>query len=338
MRDGIFFIANGNAGKVVTMSSFGDLLSMVYNPDKNPPPVILKSAETGADVQGRLARQYPFNAPGEIAVDSRRTIFVEERVPEERRSFDEASQSSLEYVVLRFSREGEYLDFLGQEGVGGTPFPLISSIHITPKDECVVVTITGEGWLVFWFDPNGMLLSTIAVRRDGLPVPDTIDQAYPSLDGLALSPDGAGLLLKVDYFRDTIDADTKTRTGIEYATSWAWVLDRTTGSFSEHYELPGFVSLVDNGTKERPVPRGWDFVGTARGAVFMSAVDDDGSLQYGVFDPESKTLSRFSLIIDPDEMLYNCFHLSPEGILSGILASRYEARIVWWRFDKVTGA
>jgi hypothetical protein len=337
MRDGIFFIANGNAGKVISLSSFGDLLSMVYNPDKNPAPVVLKRAEPGEQAQGRLARPYPFTAPGEVAIDSRRTIFVEERVPEERRSYDEASQSSLEYVVLRFSREGEYMDFLGQEGVGGTPFPLISGIYLSPNDECVVVALSGDGWTAYWFDPRGILLSTVSIRRDNLPRPEEDAQLFPSMDGITLSPDGQNLLLKIDYYRDVVDQDTKARTGIEFSSSWAWLLSRSSGVYLERYELPGFESLVPAKGNAKPIARSWDLAGTALNAVFLSSVDDDGATYFGVYDLASKSLSRFSIIIEPDELMYKSFYLSSDGILSALLASRYEARVVWWRFDRVLG-
>lgn len=337
MRDGIFFIANGNAGKVISLSSFGDLLSMVYNPDRNPAPVILKLAQAGEPAQGRVARTYPFNAPGAIAVDSRRSFFVEERVPEERRSYDEAAQASLEYVVLRFSRDGEYQDYLGQEGLGGTPFPLIASILITPSDGCVVVCVTGEGWTAFWFSAEGLLESTVRISRDRLPLPEGEADLFPSLDGIGLSPDGDGLLLKIDYYRDVIDQATRSRTGVEFASSRAWILSRSRGGFEDDFELPGFEPPQAKRGAPKPVPRSWDFLGVTLGKVFMSAVDDEGSTYFGVFDPASKVLSRFSLVIEPDELMYRTLHLSPDGIVSAILATRFEARVVWWRFDRVIG-
>lgn len=337
MRDGIFFISNGNAAKLLTLSSFGDLLAMVYNPERNPKPAILKE-ETGATgLQGRSAKEYAFNAPGEITVDSKRTVFVADRVPEERRSYDQASQASLENVVLRFSRDGDYLDYLGQEGVGGTPFPFITGLYMTPADECVVVSITGEGWSVFWFDPRGMLLSTTTVRRDELPASPDDASLIPSLEAIAAAPDGSGLVLKVDYYREIVDAETKTRAGIEFAQSLAWILDRGTGAYREPYEIPAFESISAVKAGEQPVPRSWDFAGTAAGAVFLSSTDEDGSTYYAIYDMGSRTLKRFALRIDPEEMLYTAFSLSPEGILSAILGTRYEARVVWWRFDRVMG-
>jgi len=337
MRDGIFFVSDGNAAKVMILSSFGDLLSMIYDPERNPAPVVLTPAEPGAAVQGRAARTYPFNEPGAIAVDSAKTLYVQERVPEDRRAYDESARARLEYVVLRFSRDGEYLDFLGQEGVGGTPFPVVTGLFITPADECVVTTMTGEGWSVYWFDQRGLLLSTIAIRRDGVPLPDDEPGLFPSMDGMAPAPDGSGLLFKTDYYRELVDEETGTREGIEFASTWIWRMDRTSAAFVERYEIPAFESLYAARTGQDGVPRSWDFAGAAVSAVFLSAVDEDGSTYYGLYDLADRTLKRYSVRIEDDELLYTDFSLSSEGILLALLGTRYEARVVWWRFDRLLG-
>jgi len=337
MRDGIFFVANGNAAKVLTLSSFGDLLAMVYNPERNPPPVTLLPAGDSSAAQGRTAREYPFSAPGEIAVDSKRTIFVEDRVPEGRRTYDETMKASLEYVILRFSRDGEYLDYLGQEGVGGTPFPRLAGLFMTSNDNCVAVTLTGQGWTAFRFDPSGNLLSTISIKRDDLPSPPDEAGNIASMDGIIASPDGSGLILKIDYYREIIDQETHTQAGIEFSSSWAWIMDGSTGSYVERLELPSFESIANAKNGEDTVLRSWELVGAASASLFLSAIDDDNATYYGLFDMDSKSFKRFYLRIDPEELLYTAFSLSPEGILSAILASKYEARFVWWRFDKVLG-
>ncbi len=337
MRDGIFFVANGNAAKVLTLSSFGDLLAMVYNPERNPPPLMLKSAEYGTPAQGRTARSYPFSSPGEIAVDSKRTIFVEDRVPDGRRSYDDTMKASLEYVVLRFSRDGEYLDYLGQEGVGGTPFPRLTGLFMSSSDDCIVVTLTGVGWTAFRFDPRGTLLSTVTVNRNNLPHPNEEADSIASMDSIISSPDGSGFILKIDYYREIIDQETRSQSGIEYSSSWAWIMDGSTGSYTDRYELPGFDSVVERKSGGKAVPRAWELAGAASNTLFLSAADEDGSTYYGLFDMGTKSLRRFSLRIDPEELLYTAFSLSPDGILSAVLGAPYEARFVWWRFDKMIG-
>jgi len=337
MRDGIFFVSNGNASKIMAFSSFGDLLMMIYDPENNPEPVILKPAVQGVPSQGRVARTYPLNAPGFIAVDSRRTIFVEDRVPESRAMYDPELNASLEYVVLRFSRDGEFLDYLGQEGIGGTPFPLIAGIYITEADECAVVTMSGEGWSVYWFDKSGFLVSNVMVRRNALPLPANSDGLIASFDGIVPSPEGMGLLVKIDYFREIIDQETRTKAGIKFVNSLVWRMDQLDGDYVETYELPPFESMSAIRSGEKVVPRSWDFGGAAAGNLFLSAVDEDGQTYYALYELAARSMRRFALGIEADELRYVTFSLAPEGILSAILGSSYEARIVWWRFDRLTG-
>jgi hypothetical protein len=42
--------------------------------------------------------------------------------------------------------------------------------------------------------------------------------------------------------------------------------------------------------------------------------------------------------VDQDELQFNTFNLSADGILSALLVSNYEAKLVWWRTDKIWGA
>jgi hypothetical protein len=157
------------------------------------------------------------------------------------------------------------------------------------------------------------------------------------MDKAIAAPDGSGLILKVDYYREIIDQETHTQAGIEFSSSWAWIMDGATGNYVERYELPTFESMIGRKSDEPRVSRAWELAGAAAGALFLSAADDDGSTYYGLFDIRSKSMKRFSLRIDPEETLYASFSLSPEGILSAVLGSRYEARFVWWRFDKMLG-
>jgi hypothetical protein len=39
--------------------------------------------------------------------------------------------------------------------------------------------------------------------------------------------------------------------------------------------------------------------------------------------------------VDPDELRFNEFHLSPEGILCALLVDEWKAKLVWWRLDKL---
>ncbi|MDR0878732.1 MAG: hypothetical protein LBN21_11815, partial [Treponema sp.] len=139
MRDGLFYISDGNGQKIARYNSYGDLLFMIYNEDTNPQPITLRTnIEDGAQVT-RWAFSYPLREPGQIVVDSRKHIYVEDRLPYERHSIDTESKALLDSVILHFDADGRFVEYLGQEGIGGSPFPRIIGLYTSIRDELAVV-------------------------------------------------------------------------------------------------------------------------------------------------------------------------------------------------------
>jgi hypothetical protein len=332
MREGIFYIANGPGARVVRFSSFGDVLSMIYDPERNPEPFILEPSAGGTG-RARAAYRYPFQSIGELAVDSKQTIYVEDRLPAERRVMDKDSGAFLDYVVLRFDKEGRYLDYLGQEGIGGTPFPYILGIHSTANDECVVISMTQTAWLMHWFDDRGFLVNSVRLRRDSLPHPAKGDKLIASLDRISPDSRGRSLLIKVDYYEEAVDPSTQSGAGIEYAASWVWRMDIQDASLPQRWAIPA-AEAGPGGADDRfvNVP---EFLGAAGDYLFFLSVEEGGGSYYTAIDRTDMDLTRFKIDIAPDELNYASFFISREGILCALLGTKLEARIVWWRFDKL---
>lgn len=336
MREGIFYLANGAGSRITRFSSFGDVLSMLYNPDHNPEPLLLKAqADKGA--AGRRAIQYPFRALGEIAVDTRQNIFVEDRLPVERRVYDKDLDAMLDHVVLRFDKDGNSLDYLGQDGVGGTPFPFIENIYVTASDDCVVVAMTQTNWLVDWFDPKGFVRHSLRIRRDALPQPQGEKGLIANLDRICPDSDGSRLVVKVDYYRESVDPSTKSDSGVEFAGSWAYHMDPSTGEISDRWEVPTTtVAAAQSAKGANPVAVSIpQLLGMADSRLFYISSGEGEKSVVSIYDVRTKATSRYSIDIAADELYYSTLYLSPEGILCALLGTRYEARLVWWRFDKI---
>jgi hypothetical protein len=204
MRDGLFYLANGNSAKIMELSSYGDLIFLLYNPNENPPPTSFRNPQNadqagteegtqpGGTQEGtqpaepagqeqaersaeplastRRAVTYPLRRIGEIVVDSRKQLYVEDTVSEERQVHDKELNVLLDRVILRFDRHGDLRDFIGQEGVGGTPFPYVDSLYITDLDDLVVICRTPRYWHVYWYSPEGFLLYQVAIDQDHMPL------------------------------------------------------------------------------------------------------------------------------------------------------------------------
>jgi hypothetical protein len=323
-RDGSCYIANGPLGKIMKLTTHGDLVKLIANPALSP---------QAANVE---ASPYHFNELGMIAVDSSGMIFAEDKVPQERRSYDERLGALLDRVVLRFDKDGEIVDYLGQEGLGGTAFPDIVSLRVLARDELVVICQSASGWTAFFYDSRGALLrDSVHISRVDLPFPkEAYDAAF--VGGVAPDVDEAKLLVIVNYSKEIRDAETGNVAGVDFAASLLWIYDLETRSYEAYEELP-----VKEHRDQTGVWRSsYEFLGSASGGrLFLIDIihEPGGSTDLLVYERGSRKARRYELEISFDERAFNVFSLSNEGILSALLASRSgeSVKVVWWRLDRV---
>jgi hypothetical protein len=65
--------------------------------------------------------------------------------------------------------------------------------------------------------------------------------------------------------------------------------------------------------------------------------EDDDTYSVMILNLNNKTMKKLSIAVDKQELYYSSFHLSSEGILSALFASKYDAKIVWWRTERLIG-
>uniref|UniRef100_A0A7C3E3E6 Lipoprotein n=1 Tax=Gracilinema caldarium TaxID=215591 RepID=A0A7C3E3E6_9SPIR len=334
MRDGIFYISDSKGQKVSKFTSYGDLLSMIYNQETNPPPFTLKKDSKSTEIVTRRAVSYPLIQNGNITVDSRKHLYVEDRLPPDRRTYDAEKRVLFDSTVLHFDSDGNFIEYLGQEGIGGTPFPYINNLYTSIHDELAVVCRLPTGWNVYWFDANGAMLYVVLIRNEDLPVPKG-ETLYPSLDSISVAPDSRHLIIKIDYYKDSFDESTKTKSGIVFDRSILWVMNVEDGAYLNSVEIPPFDQIQSN--QKEKVQLVYSVLGVSRGGKVFLSIPDTNGYHLLVLDLESRDQKRGFIQVDPDELAFNTFYLSEEGILSALLATDYEAKVVWWRTEKFTG-
>jgi hypothetical protein len=347
MRDGLFYISDGNGGKLLRYNSYGDLLFMIYNDEFNSPPLGLRTDKGDDATVTRWAFSYPLREPGQITVDSRRHIYVEDRLPADRYYYDAESRALLDSTILHFDQDGRFVEYLGQEGAGGTPFPRITGLYTTMQNELVVVCRQTAGWKVHWYGSGGRNHLMVELKNGDIPVPVDWPDVSASVDAIMAAPDSRELYLKIDYYRDIYDDSTNTRLGTEPDSSLIWVMDIGSGSYVDCLDVPFLeqTALV-NGRRET-LRMLYSMMGIAGGGrVFLSSPVDEGySLlilrregggSAGGVTPSGSLEQQYGLIkVNPEELYLNSFDLSEDGIISAILVSDYEAKLVWWRTDKI---
>jgi len=337
MKDGLFYISDGNGAKILRYNSFGDLLFMIYNDETNPPPMTLLPLSDGS-LLTRWSVRHPLNEPGEIAVDSRRHIYVRDRLPPELHEFDAGTRSLLNNIILHFDADGRFVHSIGREGVGGTPFPLIEGIYTSVNDEFAVVCRHPQGWDIYWYNSDGMLLFRVQLNLDALPIPPDRGNVVPSLDRISVAVDERALYIKVDYFVHIYDESTNLRIGIESDSSVIWVMNVETGVWERHIDVPFFEHTVTEQTRRVTHRMLFSMLGMIRNghAVLTFPVDDGYSILI-ISTDSSGTQYRGFISVDNQLLHFNAFSLSADGILSGLLVDDWQVRLAWWRLDRFIG-
>jgi hypothetical protein len=339
MRDGLFYISDGNGEKIVRYNSYGDLLFMIYNDQTNPLPLTLLPLKEG-EIVTRWAVTYPLQAPGKITVDSRKHLYVEDQLPDEGHRFDPESKAILNKVILHFDEYGRFVQYLGQEGIGGSPFPKIEGLYTSVQDELAVVCRLPTGWNIYWFDADGMSLYVVKLQNTALPIPPDRDMVIVSLDAITVAPDERKLYLKADYYRDIYDESTNTRSGSEPDSSVIWVMRVEDGSYEGTIEVPFFESTLIESGRKIPVKLFYSLLGVIRKErVFLYVPVEAGYaiLILAAGSAANGEQHRGFIQVDPDELQFNAFDLAEDGILSGLLVDNWDIKLVWWRTDKLIG-
>lgn len=336
MRGGIFFLASGYGNRIMEFTSYGDLVTLYYNPAQNPRPVMLQSGQDETRRTNRRAYEYPFNVVGEVAITSDNTLLVEDRVPDRVAVFDEDLGVLLNRVVVRLDRRGNQIDYLGQEGIGGTFFPYIQKIDVTANDEIVVTTTAPPRSIVYWFSSDGTLLRRIEITPQTLPVPEEVAVA-PLLESIRPDHELRRLYAKVNYYvQEDPDAGGEYR-GAERLMSRIYWIDIEDG----HYD--GFVDVPRNVRRDAVLGAFGDeeeffyeFIGAASGEhLFLLSRQDMEESQLLILHTSGKVVRRRTVDIDYRDVVIRDLHLSHDGILTGMLATREEVDIVWWRTDRL---
>jgi hypothetical protein len=334
MRDGLFTIANGNSGKIMVFSSYGDLIFLLYNPATNPAPSMLAPPAGGDEVSTRASVAYPFRNIGEIAVSSEKTYYVEDDAPEGKGVKDEKSGLFLGRVILRFDRRGTPMGYIGQEGVGGTPFPYVMSLTVTARDQLVVVCRLAASWQVFWYSRDGNLLYQVEV--DGAHLPQPPKGTIPSLTGILPDMQNPLLYLVIYYFKESIDETTRTQSGMESVASRAYRLNlktRAYESFVEFPQNPKRKEKVGFKTTEIGAPPSEVLGVSGNGSFYLLGFLDPNQYSLAILDPAGRVRERRYMVIEDSELTYRDLHLSPTGMIYGLLCDQTKAHVSWWRSD-----
>ena len=322
MSDGLFYVSSSNMGKVMGFNSYGDLLFLLMDEEKNHPSE-LKLSTNGSGNSNKQYASWPFREVGQIALTGD-ILLIEDRVTQEKSVFDSDLETLCTKVILRFDRDGNYLDFLGREGLGGSPFPHIANIHVRENGDFLVVCQISLGQQIFWYSPQGELLFHIMIDNDNLPLYD--EDFWGSLVTLSYHPREYKIHMLVDYYPN--DSEVVPNGSIRRI----FTLNLTDQKYDEGINVPDFVSRSD-GVEISYI---YDLLGTTNEGVHILLAKTGGQENSLIaITQEGKTLFSRTLQIFDSPEIYNSFFLSHQGMLMALTYLQDGAPVSWWRSDNL---
>ncbi len=339
MKEGLFYIANSGGRKILKTSSFGDLLSLYYNPETNIKPSFPEdSREDKKNSSTTKAVEYPFNHPCNLSVTDQKHLFVVDSVSEDKIEYDHEENLALKNIILHFDESGKFIDAIGQEGYAGIPFPVIKSIHTNSKNDLIVMCRMQKGITVYWYNKNIDLLYKIPIFFKAVPKPyDKNIKVFSSVDKVFPSYNDDILYVKIDYYTERKDSATGVSLGANYDKSCLYFLNIKTGKYEKSIDIEAYEAKENSANKELKYNKIYELMGVSKNdwCFLFTPIDDAYALL--LLDLKTQTKYRKKLDVKNYEMLYNTFSLSPDGTISALLAQEDKVSISWWRVDKIIG-
>lgn len=338
MRDGFFYIVDGKSEKTMELNSYGDLLSVYYNDDSTTAELINKSLKAATTIHQPLS--FPFDYPGQVVVDSNKCIYTACSIGKNRQEIGDEGLIQNQ-LVLRFERDGSFSDYIGQQGPGGTPFPLIKNIYITQKDELVVVCNANDGYIAYWFGKDHFLKYTAAINTGNVPKLPNIDiknESYMTIGNVVPSPTENKLFVNIDYYENYLDEDSMIQSGVNYVQTLLYSLDCETETFDDPISIPPYEESVVVDYSRLSYKIAYDFLGiTENGWKYFIVKTSDG-FNIEMIQSENQKILRRHLSVNHDKNLYYSMNLAPSGIITALYLDSDCARVVWYRTDNLIDA
>jgi hypothetical protein len=345
--DGIFFIINGNAEKLMQFSPFGELTLLLYNPSYNPAPLFLKPAAAptgGHDIVSRRAVSVLFSRIGACGVDSAKNIYIEDEVaPVQGPEKDGSTPEGTPYrkVIKRFDRLGNYLDSIGRSGINGLPFPAIEDFYLTNHNHLVVVCPTAKGPVVYWLDDRSSLL--YEVQFDFSRLPGSRDsELIPTLGKILPDYEQRKLYVMISYYANIKDESTRLVSRITHTESRLYTFDLEKEKYeSDFISIPaemgqGSDALFTQDKLKAPLP--YSLLGVSdENLFFLLKIKNRTTYELLVLEPSGRTRKRIRIFIDDTGMVSTSFHIARNGLLYALIAENTCARVVRWRSDQAAG-
>ena len=315
MNDGFFYIIDSSLAKMMKFNSYGDLLLLQYNQEKNPVQILVH--KNGEDTpSNKAAVPFPYREPTCIAVTDSQAFFVADTVPDEETLWSDTYSCMLTSTVHCFDPHGKLICDLGQEGRAGvTPFSRITRLETTDNRQLVVHTQTPKGQVIYWFDNNYRPLYSVLADNSILPQEET-GHHIVEIDSLSASRTAPLMFIKAEYYTENGD-------DIDFYKTSVFCYDISQEKCIWSMDIPVAETL-------------YQLLGVyGKDQVYLVSPDENDTYRLLVLDGSRSIAVNAPLAFGHKDIQLLELSLGSHGIITALIAYEDEVSAVWWRSDKL---
>ena len=315
MNDGFFYIIDSSLAKMMKFNSYGDLLMLQYNQEKNPVQILVHNTEDNSP-SNKAAVPFPYREPTQIAVSDSQAFFVADTLPDVEALWSDEYSCMLTSTVHCFDPHGKLICDLGQEGRAGvTPFSRISRLEATDSRNLVVHTQTPKGQVIYWFDENYKLLYSVLADNSILPQ-DEIKNHIVEIDSLAASRTDSLLFIKAEFYKENGE-------DIEFYKTAVFCYDLALEKCIWSMDIPVAETL-------------YQLLGVqGKDQIYLVSPDDNDTYKLLILDGPRSIAVKAPLSFGHKNIQLLEPSLGSHGIITALIAYEDEVSAVWWRSDKL---
>ena len=315
MNDGFFYIIDSSLAKMMKFNSYGDLLLLQYNQEKNPVQILVHRNKDNAP-SNKAAIPFPYREPTQIAVTDDQAFFVADTLPEEETLWSDTYSCMLTGTVHCFDPHGKLICDLGQEGRAGvTPFSRIIRLEATEGRQLVVHTLSPKGQVIYWFDENYKPVYSILADKSILPQEET-EHHIVDMDSISASRTEPLLFIKADYYSENGE-------DIDFYKSSICCYDIAQEKCIWSMDIPVAETL-------------YQFLGVyGKDHIFLVCPDENDTYRLLVLDSSKRIELNTPLALGHKDIQLLELSLGSHGIVTALIAYEDEVSAVWWRSDKL---
>ena len=315
MNDGFFYIIDSSLAKLMKFNSYGDLLLLQYNQEKNPTQILVhKNNDTTPS--NKAAVPFPYREPTQIAVTDDQAFFVADTVADEENVWSADFGCMLTGTVHCFDPQGKLICDLGQEGrAGATPFSRITKLETTLDRHLAVHTQTPKGQVIYLYDDNFNLLFSILADTSILPKEDAASH-IATIDSISVSQTDPLLFIKADYYSENGD-------DVEFYKSSVCCYDIFLEKCIWSMDIPVAETL-------------YQLLGVyGKDQIYLVSPDDNDTYNMLILDGKKSIAVNTPLAFGHKDIQLLELGLGSHGIITALISYEDEVSAVWWRSDKL---